>query len=621
MTTNTAIQVSTFWGTGNAGSARIEVERMQLKDASFITTGGLFSNGGNAGNLEVIADSIYISGLENSSDPFGSGFTGMSTMAGPLGGEGGQLVITATDNLTLTNRSQIGAGSSGPGTGGNVEILTNRLEVTNGANIQSIARGSGDAGSIHILADQVNVSGVNPVPFFNDITGETNLAPSAITSQTLDQGGRAGDVTIVAGVIEVVDGAVIDARTFGTGDGGNIQLEAEIVNIVGENTVMKEFLASQGKSQLTARSRVQTNAESLLIGDDANGNAGDIVIDTTELNILDKGLINSETTGPGIGGNITLEADRMTISGDARVLAVSAVSPNAGNAGNISIFARDTFENDNGIVSSAAGAASGGDVSIESNLIYLYNEAFVSARNIETGTAGSVRMDAGSRIQSDNSTITVTAEQGEGGNLDISAPEVLLTNRTLVSAETSGMGDAGDINITARDLFWMENSTVNTEATQADGGSIKVTSDYMVNLWNSEITASVGGGSDTVGGNIGIDPEFVTLSNSRIIANAFEGRGGNIRIVTDVFISDLDSVVEASSDRGIDGVVEILAFRKVITESAKLLPEKFRSAVTLLREPCIARLTEGKYSSFVLSGRNAIPIQPGGLLPSPITPW
>ena len=620
MTTNTAIQVSTFFGTGHAGNARIEAETMQLMDASFITTAGLFGNGGNAGNLEVNAESIYISGPESSPDPFGSGFTGMSTMAGPIGGTGGHLNITATDNLTLTNRSQIGTGSSGPGPGGNVEIISGHLEVINGANIQSIAKGSGDAGNIQILANQVRVSGVHPDPSVNEITGKSNLSPSAITTQTLDKEGKAGDVIITANIIEVMDGAMIDARTFGPAVGGNIRFNAESVYIAGENTGMREFLASRGGSPLTARSRVQTNAESLLLGDDATGNAGNIFIEAKELNLLNKGLINSETTGPGMGGNITMVTDRTTISGDARILAVSAVSPNAGEAGNISISVRDTFDNDNGIVSSAAGAGAGGDVSIEANRIYLRNEAFVSARNVETGTAGSVRLYAGSRIHSDHSTITVTAEQGEGGNINISAPEVLLTNGAVVSAETSGNGNAGKINVTARDLFWMDKSMVNTEAKQADGGNIKINSAYMVNLWDSVITSSVGGGPDTLGGNINIDPKYVTLSNSKIAANAFEGKGGNIRIVTDVFMSDLDSVVEASSEKGIDGVVEIDALQKVVAQSVKPLPENFRSAVALLREPCIARLTAGKYSSFVISGRDAMPIQPGGLLPSPISP-
>ena len=66
-----------------------------------------------------------------------------------------------------------------------------------------------------------------------------------------------------------------------------------------------------------------------------------------------------------------------------------------------------------------------------------------------------------------------------------------------------------------------------------------------------------GGGASTVGGNITIDPQFVLLQNSQIIANAFEGTGGNIRIVAQqVFLADPASQVSASSALGINGQVE-----------------------------------------------------------------
>jgi large exoprotein involved in heme utilization and adhesion len=140
----------------------------------------------------------------------------------------------------------------------------------------------------------------------------------------------------------------------------------------------------------------------------------------------------------------------------------------------------------------------------------------------------------------------------------------------------------------------------------------------MVYLKESEITASVGGGAGTVGGNISIDPQFVILDHSKIIANAFEGRGGNIRIVAGVFLSDPYSIVDASSALGIDGNVDI---RSPITElSGTLVPlgEDFISAFELLREPCMARIRGGKYSSFIVSGRDGLPIEPGHLLPSPM---
>ena len=188
--------------------------------------------------------------------------------------------------------------------------------------------------------------------------------------------------------------------------------------------------------------------------------------------------------------------------------------------------------------------------------------------------------------------------------------------RSLPAAKEQG--DAGDIDIAATGSFISRNSKVSTSSENADGGNIKITAPYMVHLKESEITASVGGGASTVGGNISIDPQFVILDHSKIIANAYEGQGGNIQIVSNVFLADPFSVVDASSALGIDGTVDI---RAPITElSGTLVPlgEDFISAFELLREPCMARIRGGKYSSFIVSGRDGLPIEPGRLLPSPM---
>jgi large exoprotein involved in heme utilization and adhesion len=124
-----------------------------------------------------------------------------------------------------------------------------------------------------------------------------------------------------------------------------------------------------------------------------------------------------------------------------------------------------------------------------------------------------------------------------------------------------------------------------------------------------------------VGGNIGIDPTFVTLANSKIIANAYEGTGGNIVIVSDVFLADAKSLIDASSQLGIDGEVDIRAPTKYLAESMKPLPENYRQALALLRQPCVARIQGGKYSSFVIGQPMVMPIEPGGVLPSPLTPF
>jgi hypothetical protein len=214
------------------------------------------------------------------------------------------------------------------------------------------------------------------------------------------------------------------------------------------------------------------------------------------------GQISTQTTGPGTGGNIELISDQVTLSSGALISAESSVSAKAGKAGDISINASGIF-------------------------------------------------------QSDNSSVTTAAEQAKGGDIIIQARAVLLTNGALISAESSGVGDAGNIVITASDSLLMNNSAITTEAKRADGGNIHVNAGYMVSLIDSKITASVGGGPETTGGNITIDPHYVILNDSQIIANAYEGRGGNIRIIADVFLASPESVVDASSELGIDGTVDI----------------------------------------------------------------
>jgi hypothetical protein len=211
-----------------------------------------------------------------------------------------------------------------------------------------------------------------------------------------------------------------------------------------------------------------------------------------------------------------------------------------------------------------------------------------------------------------------TFGSGTGGSIQLSGSQIQLFDGATISAESSGTGNAGDIGINAGGTLLMKNSSITTEATQADGGNIHIKAGHMVELIDSNITTSVGDGPETVGGNITIDPRYVILNDSQIIANAYEGRGGNIRIVADVFLASPESVVDASSALGIDGTVDIQAPITSISGAVAPMQGNFLSAAALLRDRCAAKIRGEKYSSFVVSGRDGLPIRPGGVLPSPI---
>jgi filamentous hemagglutinin family protein len=546
---------------GNAGNITIQTGTLEVSDR-----GGIFASSwygtGNSGRLDITAKDVRIIGLQSSSDPFAADFTGFSTDTNA--GLGGDLRLT-TDSLLITDRGSITAASYGSGRGGNIGINAGSVEVLNGSNILSSAFGSGNGGKIEVIADSVLISGVHPEPFL-DITGHKSLSPSGIASQAGLMGGSAGDVQITAGTLNVLDGARISTETYGSGNGGNIEVTANNVLVSGANAVLREFLIGQGidvtEAGILARSGILAGTNSSLLGDGATGNAGNVSIQAQNLQLSDQGLISTRTTGPGTGGNIELISDQVTLSGGALISAESSISAKAGKAGDISINVYDIF-------------------------------------------------------QIDNSSVSTAAEQAKGGDITIQAGEVQLTNGALISAESSGKGDAGNIDIATGSLS-MRDSSITTEAKQADGGNIHIQAGYMVNLIDSKITASVGGGPKTVGGNITIDPHYVILNDSQIIANAYEGKGGNIRIIADVFLASPESVVDASSALGIDGTVDIRAPITNISGTLAPMQGKFLSTEMLLRDRCIARIRGERISSFVVTGRDGLPVRPGGVLPSPI---
>jgi large exoprotein involved in heme utilization and adhesion len=186
--------------------------------------------------------------------------------------------------------------------------------------------------------------------------------------------------------------------------------------------------------------------------------------------------------------------------------------------------------------------------------------------------------------------LTDARSSGPGGDLTLQARTVQLRDGATIAAASTGTGNAGNITITATDTFLSERGTVTTAAIHGDGGNIQVTAHSLIRLRDSEITATVGGGPETVGGNITLDPKFVVLENSQIRANAFAGRGGNIQITAGVFLADPASQVSASSTLGINGAIDIRAPVTNISGSLVPLSQRFEQGAALLRDRCAARL-------------------------------
>lgn len=296
-------------------------------------------------------------------------------------------------------------------------------------------------------------------------------------------------------------------------------------------------------------------------------------------------------------------------------------SNSTGHAGNITINASDFLLIDGsyptGILSQAQSQGNAGSISIKAPMISVENGGAISCATIGEGKGGSIIVSASGlfSVSGTNSGIFTTTEgSGDGGNIDVSAQNVWLSEGALITAESIDSGDAGSITMTIGETYLSRDSYLTTEATQADGGNIEIKAPELVYLFNSDITTSVQGGLGN-GGNIAIDPRFVILNNSSIIANAYGGNGGNIDIVSDYFLSSTDSLVQASSQLGISGTINIAAPDIDLSGSLTVLPSNYLDATSLLRDRCEA-MSEENTSSLVIEGRGGMPIEPDDYLPS-----
>lgn len=443
----------------------METGRLELRDRALIGTSAPLNISGNAGNLEVTADTIVIQGARDSSNPFSSGnITGFST-ATVGNGKGGDLHLTA-ESIQMTDYGFISSVSVGAGDAGNVQIDAGSLRLTDGSLIAASTFGSGHGGNIEVEAKEVTVAGAGRFLSIDPLKGGPGM--SGVASIALG-GGTAGNVRIDADSLRILDGATLNTRTGGPGNGGNIEVSATSVLVSGVNLSLKESLSSipdlnPGLISRAGRAGITTGSIRFNLEDAATGHAGNVRITAGDLQVNAGGVISSATTTTGSGGAIEVVADRVTLAGDALISAESALSTNAGKAGDISITAQGV--------------------------------------------------------------------KHEGSSSD--------------------------------------------------------------------------------------PTRWVILGGSRIAANAFEGKGGNIRITAGVFLADPVSIVSASSSKGINGEVDIRSPITNLSGSLTPLPRDFLSAAALLRQRCVERMRDRTASSLVIRQHDGLPSEPDGLLPSPL---
>lgn len=590
--TNGATISADHFGTGPGGTVSVAAGQVLLENGGRLQADNYSADAGG-GITVVVAGSVTITGRSDSGIPlvgdqasglfaaaFDTGNGGdvvvdsdtlavggggeIELNADTAGGSGGTLTVTARA-VDLHDDAVIRVDTLGSGTAGSVDLTVARLDISAGASIATKSLGAGDAGSISITASEaVTVSGAG------------SSGPSGIYSNAFSTG-NGGRIGIASADLSVDNGARIQAGVGVSTDVAGLP-PATAATRAGSINLQVQSLQVSGGAQVSTQSE---NA----------GQAGDVTVQFSDALQVSgtagtpQSGIYSTASGSGNGGSIMLDGNALVVDGGA----INVSSAISGDAGSITAAVDSvTLRNGGQISTSVAGTGSGGLLQL-----VVSGDADISGRADDGFGSGLYSATAGS---------------GAGGAIDVSAANVSLADGGSINSESTGSGNAGSISVAAASSVQLYNGSINTAAANADGGNVTVTATDLVYLRDSEITAAVGGGLGD-GGNIFIDPEFVVLSGSRLLASAIGGNGGNITIVADHFISSADSELNASSQLGIDGTINILSPDEELNSNLVELPVDYLDAAGLLRERCSARHA-GARSSFVVAGRDSLPVDP-----------
>ena len=533
---------------GEGGSIQVRGQSLRLADGSLL----LVQHDGTAsgGSIDIdVTDTIEITGF--SLNPDGSTGERTAVVLAIVGEGDGEGIDISARSVLITNEGGVIVFTGGDGASGDVNVVaTDEVRLTsipNAINDTAIAVnsfGAGAGGDLRITAQQVALEG-------NSSSVQTSVQVFAGFS-----GGPSGDIIVNAQRAIVKDGGVFETFASSSEPGGNI-----IVNV--------QQVIAEGGGQFVATTF-------------SSGPGGTVTIDASESveftgfdpNTLLRSGVFANTNGIGDAGSVEVNTQRIVVRDGATINSSTAAG---GNAGSVMVNASESIEISDSPAPDLRSSISSSAIIIDEDI-----RAALGLPDVPTGNAGSVTVIT-EELTVDNANLTVFAEgPGDAGTLAVEVTRLNTDNTGLIGASTVS-GEGGNITLNIGDSLSLRRT--------------------------SQISAAAGGEGN--GGNVTIDTSTLALIESSIIsANAFEGIGGNIEISTQGLFFPTDTlvtdIITASSDLGVDGVVEITE-PEVDTDAALVeLSEEFADPTERVETGCAA--DEG--SSFTYAGRGGLPEDP-----------
>ena len=568
------------------------------------------------------------------------------------------VTITELSSLSTTNNYVTDPSLSETAiNAGGISITANQdISISNGSTIRAFTNRLGDAGDVTLNAgNNINIrDGLvitidvpkNSSEEVLNIEQIENFTSSGVFSNVLAGGdGEAGDITINANSLTLLNGAAIQTQinppeTFdnfildgevisdelsqdlnqrfynnpdglpaGKGTAGNITLNVDgAVNLSNsDNPALDEnnFLTPE----VNGNQNLISNFISSSVGFGAEGNGGNVSINADSLSVRDFSTISSATSGKGNAGSIDIDVNDFIQLKNSASLRTTIEPGGESEAGNINIEANSLTVDTGSQIGSAvlrplfrleelggeipAGIGKAGDITINVNediSISGIAEAIEEPNLINsfTGTSFITGVESSGIFSSAerDSTRLNSEEQAAGDIMITSGGKISIKDGALINAFTSNDGDAGDITITANDLELTDGGQI-LATTRGGGNAGNINLDIQNNL--------------TVSGS---DSNFQERRNSveAQINQAEQSRPENERSPVDDIINNRTSrnneenrsaIIAETDTQGNGGTVSIGIFQEDSNGQIILNPNQFTKDITVEDSGFISASTSG----------------------------
>ena len=259
---------------------------------------------------------------------------------------------------------------------------------------------------------------------------------------------------------------------------------------------------------------VQVNADTLTLQGrsrivaDTLGNLDGHGIELTvgTLGVYEGSFISSSTFGAGAGGNLTVTADMIDMTGPGPLQNVLQ-----------ELFAQDIrnpAQSSGGLFITSFGAGNGGNATITANEVSLRDSALISTSVLGTGQGGTLNVAIAGQLLLDGGQFCgASLGDGNAGNTFVTAGNIRMLGGGGIFASSFDDGDAGLVDVRARE-------TVDISGATSDG------------VFISAIAVNAYPGSTGFGGTIVLEAPTIRLADGAAVAsvNFDVGRGGAVTV-------------------------------------------------------------------------------------------